>query len=58
MNKDAFIADLFLQLAAGYADDDVIPLDGGLDYLIEAGQCRRIAAFLAASTPQHETGSK
>lgn len=53
--NDVLLAGVFQRAAEGFQDDDDIELDA--DYLISAGQCRRIAAFLSAASETRELHS-
>jgi hypothetical protein len=49
---DERLARIFLRAAYGFEDDDMV--ECGIDYLLDAGQCRRIAAFLMRKLPQKD----
>lgn len=46
-DDDKRLADIFERDAKGYEDGDMV--DTNIAYLLDAGQCRRISAFLRAS---------
>lgn len=50
---DKRLARIFLQAAEGFQDEDMVGCD--VDYLLDAGQCRRIAAYLNGSDAVKES---